>query len=71
MAAYWLVLRLREALRKTEFASMQIQQLRLRLLKIGGQVIQTARRVWFRLAGGYPWKNIFGIVHRRLATDTG
>lgn len=48
MAAYWLVLRRREALRKTEFASMQIQQLRLRLLKIGGQVIQTARRVWFR-----------------------
>jgi len=50
MASYWLVLRLREALKKTEFASMQIQQLRLRLLKIGGQVIQTARRVWFRLA---------------------
>jgi hypothetical protein len=71
MAAYWLVLRLREALRKTEFASMQIQQLRLRLLKIGGQVIQTARRVWFRLASGYPWKNIFELVHRRLAADTG
>jgi DDE family transposase len=71
MAAYWLVLRLREALRKTEFASMQIQQLRLRLLKIGGQVIQTARRVWFRLASGYPWKNIFALVYHRLATDTG
>jgi len=71
MAAYWLVLRLREALRKTEFASMQIQQLRLRLLKIGGQVIQTARRVWFRLASGYPWKNIFELVYRRLAADTG
>jgi hypothetical protein len=70
MAAYWLVLRLREALRKTEFASMQIQQLRLRLLKIGGQVIQTARRVWFRLASGYPWKNIFELVHHRLAADT-
>lgn len=70
MAAYWLVLRLREALRKTEFASMQIQQLRLRLLKIGGQVIQTARRVWFRLASGYPWKNIFALVYRRLAADT-
>jgi hypothetical protein len=70
MAAYWLVLRLREALRKTEFASMQIQQLRLRLLKIGGQVIQTARRVWFRLASGYPWKNIFTLVHNRLAADT-
>lgn len=71
MTAYWLVLRLREALQKTEFASMQIQQLRLRLLKIGGQVIQTARRIWFRLASGYPWKNIFGLVHRRLAADTG
>ena len=71
MTAYWLVLRLREALKKTEFASMQIQQLRLRLLKIGGQVIQTARRVWFRLASGYPWKNIFELMHRRLAGDTG
>lgn len=71
MAAYWLVLRLREALHKTEFASMQIQQLRLRLLKIGGQVIQTARRVWFRLASGYPWKNVFELVHHRLTADTG
>jgi hypothetical protein len=70
MAAYWLVLRLREALRKTEFSSMQIQQLRLRLLKIGGQVIQTARRVWFRLASSYLWKNIFALVHSRLAADT-
>jgi hypothetical protein len=70
MAAYWLVLRLREALKKTEFASMQIQQLRLRLLKIGGQVIQTARRVWFRLASGYPWKSIFALAHSRLVADT-
>jgi Transposase DDE domain group 1 len=70
MAAYWLVLRLREALAKTEFASMQIQQLRLRLLKIGGQVIQTARRLWFRLASGYPWKNIFELAHQRLVADT-
>jgi hypothetical protein len=70
MAAYWLVLRLREALEKTEFSSMQIQQLRLRLLKIGGQVIQTARRLWFRLASGYPWKNIFELAHQRLLADT-
>ena len=70
MAAYWLVLRLREALEKTEFSSMQIQQLRLRILKIGGQVIQTARRLWFRLASGYPWKNIFELAHQRLLSDT-
>jgi hypothetical protein len=70
MAAYWLVLRLREALHKTEFATMQVQQLRLRLLKIGGQVIQTARRLWFRLASGYPWQGIFTLAHQRLALDT-
>jgi hypothetical protein len=71
MAAYWLVqLRLRQTLAKTEFSSMQIQQLRTRILKIGGQVLQTARRVWFRLARGYPWKDIFALAHRRLAADT-
>lgn len=70
MAAYWLVLRLRDALHKTEFSSMQIQQLRLRLLKIGGQVMQTARRVWFRLASSYPWKNIFTLAYHRLIADT-
>ena len=70
MAAYWIVLRLRQALTKTEFSSMQIQQLRTRILKIGGQVVQTARRVWFRLASGYPWKDIFALAHRRLIADT-
>jgi hypothetical protein len=70
MAAYWIVQRLREALQKTEFASMHIQQLRLRLLKIGAQVLQSARRIWFRLASGYPWKDIFTLVHSRLATNS-
>jgi hypothetical protein len=70
MAAYWLVLRLREALAKTELSAMQIQQLRPRLLKIGGQVIQSARRLWFRLASGFPWKSIFALAHRRLQADS-
>lgn len=70
MAAYWIVQRLREALRNTEFASMHIQQLRLRLLKIGAQALQSARRIWFRLASGYVWKNIFTLAHKRLAADT-
>ncbi len=70
MAAYWLVLRLREALAKTELSTMQIQQLRLRLLKIGGQVIQTVRRVWFRLASGCPWQHIFALAYQRLQTDS-
>lgn len=70
MAAYWLVLKLREALAKTELATMQIQQLRLRLLKIGGQVIQTARRLWFRLASGCPWQGVFVLAHKRLQDDS-
>jgi hypothetical protein len=70
MAAYWLVLKLRDALAKTELSTMQIQQLRLRLLKVGGQVIQTARRVWFRLASGCPWQSIFARAYRRLQVDS-
>jgi len=70
MGAYWLVLRLREALAKTELATMQIQQLRLRLLKIGGQVLQSARRLWFRLASGCPWQSIFALACQRLQADT-
>lgn len=69
MAAYCLVQKLRQVLQKTEFATFQIQQLRLRLLKIGGQVVQTARRLWFRLAGGYPWQGIFALAYRRLAAE--
>jgi hypothetical protein len=70
MAAYWLVLKLREALAKTEVATMQIQQLRLRLLKIGGQVIPSARRLWVRLASGCPWQAVFVLAHRRLHGDS-
>lgn len=70
MAAYWLVLKLREALARTELATMQIQQLRIRLLKIGGQVIQTARRLWFRLASGCPCQGVFVLAHKRLQTDS-
>ena len=70
MAAYYLVQRFREALAKTAFATMHIQQLRLRVLKIGAQVLQSARRLWFRLAGGYPWKEIFTRAHERLLLDS-
>jgi len=50
---------------------MQIQQLRVRLLKIGAQVVQTVRRLWFRLTSGYVWKDIFILAQQRLATDSG
>jgi len=71
MAGQWIVQQLREALQWTEFVTMQIQQLRVRLLKIGAQVVQTVRRLWFRLASEYVWKDIFILAQQRLATDSG
>ena len=70
-AAYWLVQRLREALRKNEFGCMHLQQLRIRVLKIGVQVLRSARRLWFHLAGGYPWKDNFTRAYYRLIGDSG
>lgn len=55
---------LMEALRRlglqgTEWAQAQVDTLRLRLLKIAAQVHISARRIWLRYTGAYPWKAIF------------
>ncbi len=70
VGAYCLVQKLRHALEKTEFSSMHIQQLRLRVLKIGARVKQSARRLMFHFAGGYPWRDIFVSAHQKLLTDS-
>ncbi len=69
-SAYCLVQRLRYGLEKTEFCSMHIQQLRLRVIKIGAQVKQSARRLMFHFAEGYPWKEIFISAHQKLLVDS-
>jgi len=53
-----------EALRRvglagTEEAELQVETIRLRLLKIAGQVRITARKIWIRYSRAYPWKNTF------------
>jgi hypothetical protein len=53
-----------EALRRvglagTEWAEYQAETIRLRLLKIAGQVRITARKIWIRYSKAYPWKNVF------------
>jgi Transposase DDE domain group 1 len=58
--AYTLLEALRRlALAGTEWTRAQVDTLRLRLLKIAAQVQISARRVWLRYAGAYPWKAIF------------
>ena len=53
-----------EALRRlglagTEWAQAQVDTLRLRLLKIAAEVRLSARRIWLRYSGAYPWKALF------------
>jgi hypothetical protein len=58
--AYTLLEALRRlALAGTEWAQARVDTLRLRLLKIAAHVQISARRVWLRYAGAYPWKTIF------------
>jgi len=46
----------------TELAQAQCTTIRLKLLKIGAQIQVSVRRVWFRMAGGYPYSDVFNIV---------
>jgi Transposase DDE domain group 1 len=66
--AYVLVHALRRlALVGTEWATAQVETIRLRLLKIAAQVHLTARRVWVRYSNAYPWKHIFAAAHASLS----
>ena len=58
--AYMLMHALRRlALKGTELENAQCTTIRLKLLKIGAQIEVTVRRVWFRFAAGYPYKQTF------------
>lgn len=69
--AYQLLQGLRRVgLKGTEMAQAQCQTIRLRLLKIGGQIRVTVRRVCLSLAAGYPFREIFARVHTNLRMHT-
>ena len=58
--AYVLLHALRRlALAGTEWATAQVETIRLRLLKIAAEVRLTARRIWMRYSRAYPWKALF------------
>jgi hypothetical protein len=65
--AYVLVHALRRlGLKGTEWASAQVETIRLRLLKIAAQVRITARRIWICYSGAYPWKPLFAAAWSAL-----
>ena len=67
-AAYCLFLLLRRHLENTELEAAQVQTIRLKLLKIGARVRQTARKVWFHLASGYPYQDLLAQILQNIKT---
>jgi hypothetical protein len=66
-AAYVLVEAVRRlGLAGTELARAQVSTIRLRLFKVAGLVQVSVRRVYVRLASGFPLRELFGAVLRRL-----
>jgi Transposase DDE domain group 1 len=49
----------RLALKGTELERAQCTTIRLKVLKIGAQIQVTVRRVWIRMAAGYPYQEAF------------
>jgi hypothetical protein len=68
-AAYWLLDTLRRRLRAQGYPPLQLDTLRLRLLKIGGRVREVATRVRLHLATSHPsqplWDLLAASFHRR------
>jgi hypothetical protein len=65
--AYVLVHALRRlGLRATEWATAQVETIRLRLLKLAAQVRVSARRICIRYSASYPWKRVFAAAWAAL-----
>ena len=65
--AYMLMQTMRRiALKDTSLAKSQCSTIRLKLLKIGAQVQVTVRRVWFRMATGCPYADVFAQAYTNI-----
>jgi hypothetical protein len=70
-AAYVLVETLRRVgLAGTELACAQVTTIRLKLLKIGGRIVRSVRRLVIHLASGFPLRNLLRTVLGRLQQGT-
>ncbi len=64
--AYALWHSLRQHLHGTPWATARIETLRLQLLKVGARVSKTFRRVWVELSSGYPFRELWYTLFKRL-----
>ena len=65
-AAYWIMIRIRQAAQGTEFERAQVPRLREQLLKLGARIRETVRRVWVHIASSCPWQPILDSIIRNL-----
>lgn len=66
-AAYVLIEYIRRVgLRGTELAKAQVTTIRTKLLKVGGRVFVSVRRIYLSLASGYPLQALFRQIAARL-----
>jgi Transposase DDE domain group 1 len=68
-AAYWLLDTLRRWLRARGYPCVQLDTLRLRLLKIGGCVRELLTRVRLHLASGHPGQLLWSLLYARPPTS--
>jgi len=61
-AAYWLLDTLRRRLCRQGYPSLQLDTLRLRLLKVGGRVRELATRVRLHLASSHPGQPLWDLL---------
>ena len=65
--AYVLLCGLRRiGLAHTQFATATCGTIRVKLLKIGAQVIRSVRRIRIAMASACPWQYEFGLAHALL-----
>lgn len=64
--AYVLMHSLRSMLEHTELGRVQFDTLRLKLLKVGGRVTQSVRRIRFMLSESYPYKRYWELLVHHL-----
>jgi hypothetical protein len=69
LAAYWLMLAVRDAAVGTPFECAQVPRLRDQLIKLGARIRQTTRRVWVHIASSCPWKEVLQLLSARLAAQ--
>jgi hypothetical protein len=69
-ATYVLYQELRARIRDPARARLQVGSLRLMLIKIGGRLVRSARRLVLHLSAHHPWRDLWNAVARRLGAES-